>query len=554
MQNELNVRKILGRTYLNENRLAEALDIFVNILMDYPDDLETLLILGGFYLAGGDGKTAKSLYLRAKQLDPQNKTIERQIIMAEELEQEKTNAAVPTDMDSVSRLLQRLSGKTSSIEESDILRAADLLEKIINSQNPADLVSAHLDEIDGLLLALIEVNIRQARADGHRDVAEALYNLQLNIDMQITNQESHGTLLPDFPDQANQPIFAGSLLMLLPDPEKKSERMMLLKDAMEAAGCQILEKSEYVRGRDPRPDLVITSNPHTNPKLIEGLSALSELEVPVVLDLDADFNEQPAFHQDDEKNGLGVQTRSNAFVSAVSLADLVTVPSQAQASALGDDFDPMLVIPDGWSRQNRFWEKAPAPHAMINIGWVGTSGELEDLILIRRFIIRIIREFPNTRIVIVGDPHAYRLFDGLGENRRMYIPLVGHEEFPYLLSQLDILLVPLLNRPNNQTLPDTILMQAGARGIPWLATPIPSFCDWGAGGLLTETSGDEWHLNLRHLVMDKDLRSSLGRAGREASRSREMTFIGRSWLNAISQLTAGNVPTSQTVRKAKNLA
>src|SRR5574339_191271 len=112
MQPELKVRKILGRTYLNENRLSEALDIFIKILMDYPDDLETLLILGGFYLAGGDGKTAKSIFLRAQQLDPKNKMIERQIAMAEEMLNDDVSEPIPTDVEAVTRLLQRLTGKT----------------------------------------------------------------------------------------------------------------------------------------------------------------------------------------------------------------------------------------------------------------------------------------------------------------------------------------------------------------------------------------------------------------------------------------------------------
>src|SRR5690349_20301362 len=120
MQPELKVRKILGRTYLNENRLAEALDVFVQILKDYPDDLEALLVLGGCYLAGGDGKTARSLYLRALQLDPNNKTIERQIMLAEEITEADVDDSISTDVESVSRLLQRLTGDTKAVEESDI--------------------------------------------------------------------------------------------------------------------------------------------------------------------------------------------------------------------------------------------------------------------------------------------------------------------------------------------------------------------------------------------------------------------------------------------------
>jgi glycosyltransferase involved in cell wall biosynthesis len=152
---------------------------------------------------------------------------------------------------------------------------------------------------------------------------------------------------------------------------------------------------------------------------------------------------------------------------------------------------------------------------------------------------RIIREFPNTRIVILGNPQAYRLFDGLPENRRMYLPLVAAEEFPYLLSQLDILLVPLRNLPYNLSLPDTTLVEAGARGIPWIASPIPAFRSWDAGGLISE-SPDEWHLNLRHLVMDADLRARLGKAGKQAAQTREMGQLANLWLKLIAQVTASD--------------
>jgi glycosyltransferase involved in cell wall biosynthesis len=551
MQPELKVRKILGRTYLNENRLAEALDIFVNILRDYPDDLETLLIVGGFYLAGGDGKTAKSIYIRAQKLDPQNKNIEHQIRMADELSDEKTEQSVPTDMDSVSRLLQQLTGTQQVIKEEEITQAATLLEKIVDSQNPAELVSAHLDEIDDLLQALIEVNIRQARADGRKDIAEALCNLQLNIDYQLVKKEAPGTLTGNW-TEAKQPSFTGNLLMLIPDLEKRSSRMTLLKSTFESFGCHVDVRTEYDPNQRLKLDLVIASNPHINPALTESLSILSRAGVPIILDLDTDFMDQPVFHQEYAQAGLGTQARSSDYASAISFADLITVSSSMQAAALQEAGKPVFVIPDGWSHQNRLWERIPTPHGTINIGWSGTSGELNDLMLIRRFIIRIIREFSNTRIVIIGNPQAYRLFDCLPENRRMYIPLVAHEEFPYLLSQLDILLVPLRNLPYNLSLPDTILMQAGARGIPWLASPIPAFRDWKNGGLLTDMLDDEWHLNLRHLVMDQELRIKLGRAGREAAKDREMEHLGQLWLDAISQLTIiGELP-SQQLQEVKN--
>ncbi|MBK6790980.1 MAG: hypothetical protein IPG80_00250 [Anaerolineales bacterium] len=533
MQPELKVRKILGKTYLNENRLSDALDVFSKILMDYPEDVETLHILGNFYLASGDGKTAKKLYQQALRFDPDNKVIQRQVNLAEEMGDAGLEEPIPTEITAVTRLLQRLTGKSQEISESDILRAADLLEKIINSESPAELVSSRLDEIDELLPALIELNIRQAYADGKPELAESLRGLQLNIDYQLAARDGESSGSESAGAQNHAP-FKGNIMFLLPEPEHIPGRMTLLKSALEALGCQVSEKREFIPNRDAAPDVVITSDPHLKPALIESLSALSLANVPIILDLDTDFDKQPISHPEYNTRGLGTRIRSNAYTSALSLARMVTVPSDVHAESLKNLVQDVRVIPDGWSDQNKLWHKDPQPRNTINIGWMGTNGQIEDLILIRRFIIRIIREFHNTRIVIIGNPQAYRLFEGLPENRRMYLPAVAQEEFPYQLGQVDVLLVPLCNTPYNLSLPDTILMEAGAKGIPWVSSPIQSFKGWQMGGVVSETM-DEWHLNLRHLVMDEELRRRLGREGRMAAKAREMKQSGKAWLEVIHQ-------------------
>lgn len=535
MQPELKVRKLLGRTYLNENRLAEALEIFSKILLDFPEDLETLLILGNCYLASGDGKTAKKIYLQVQKLDPQNLNIQRQISMADEIADSGVEETAPTDMAAVARLLQRLTGAKQVILEDDIVRAAYLLDKIVNSDSPAELVSQHLDEIDELLPALVELNIRQAYADGRPDLAQALRSLQINIDHQLVTKEDQ-----EFSKQnsrvANAFKFAGNILVLYPTLDDKSNRMALLKPALESFGCLVTEKEGYLPGRDPLPDVVITGNPHINPRLLESISALSAANIPIILDLDTDFEKQPVSHRDYGTKGLGVHTRGSAYASMLLLADMVTVPSETLSLSLKDVASNISVIPDGWSQKNELWQKSASQRSTLNIGWVDSSGQMEDLALIRRYIIRIIREFPNTRITIIGNPQAYRLFENLPEHRRMYLPLVGHDEFPYLLSQIDILMLPLRNTPFNNSVPDTLLMEAGAKAIPWIASPIPSFRRWAAGGIISE-SLDEWHLNLRHLVMDRDLRANLARAGQNAAKAREMGQLGHSWLDVIDRVT-----------------
>ncbi len=535
MQPELKIRKVLGKTYLNENRLADALDVFSRILADYPEDVETMHILGNIYLASGDGRTAKTIYLRASQLEPQNEVIQRQISLAEEMGGEAAEP-LPTDVSAVARLLQRLTGAAQKISEGEVMRAAELLEKIINSESPAELVAKRLDEIDELLPALVELNIRQAQADGLPELAESLRRLQTNIHYQMGDRGGGASANPA---RANAPSFKGSVLFLLPQAEQPSSRMALLKDTLDSCGCVTSEKGDYLPGRDPVPDVIISSNPHTHPPLLESLSSASQAGIPIILDLDDDFEKQPLSHRDYSARGLGSSARSAVYTSAISMARMITVPSEIHAESLREAAQNVSVLPDGWSRANKLWSKDPHPRATLNIGWVGASGQLEDLALIRRFIIRALREFPNTRMVIVGNPQAYRLFESLPENRRLYLPLAFHEELPYQLSQLDILLAPLRNIPYNLSLPDTILMQAGARGIPWLASAIPAFRRWKNGGILSETL-DEWHLNLRHLVMDGDLRRRLGAQGRAAAEAREINQMGTLWLEALQRAAQPN--------------
>ncbi len=525
MTPELEVRKILARTYLNENRLAESLDVFRKILLDYPDDLETLLILGNFYLASGDGATAKALFLHAQTLSPQNPALPRQIALAEETGAQASAEPSPTDFAAIARLLGRLTGRGKTLQEQEILRAAQLLQEIIHSPSPAEQVARRLDEIDELLPALLELNIRQAYQDSRPDLAEALRDLQHNIDSLVSARPPTLTVF------ANPQTF--TVQMVLPNPQQPGARMSLLMQALQAQGCTL------VQGFHPQPgaQVAITANPHTNPNLLPTLHSLHAANIPILVDLDADFEKQPVSHPAYASQGLGNLARSQAYTAALSLAHTVTTPSELLAASLRGIAASVRVLPDAWSSENPLWQKPPKPRPSLHLGWVAQTGQLEDLLLVRRYLVRILREFENTRILILGDPQAYRLFETLPENRRLYLPAVEPQEFPHLLSQLDVILLPLRNLPYHLAMPDTLLMQAGAKSLPWLASPMPAFRHWSKGGILCETPED-WHLNLRHLVMDADLRFSLGQEGKRAAQTRELEQVAPRWMQTLRHAIA----------------
>lgn len=536
---ELDIRKGLGRAYLNADRIDKAVETFAGILRDYPSDVEVYVILGDCYLADGKTDTAVQFYQEALKLSPNDPEVERRLRLAHQedaLDDEVANGlaagdAVPTNSELISKVLQRMTQRTEPISEDEISRAAELLQKVINSPHPAQEVSDHLDEIDSLLPALLELNIRQARTDGRPDLAKALQNLLDNICLQIGHSLSVSIQEPD----GKRPELPPDDFNILFISHKNGEvppRLALSAEALSGIGCQTEIVTEYPLDAAEDYNVVCMHRPHVDSKMLEALAAFSARGIAVLLDLDADYEQMPVEHQDYEKLGLGTLAKAKAYNTSLLLADHICVPNNYLASILQDLGFNVSVIPDGWSSGNELWDKPSAARHTLHLGWIGMPGQIDDVTPIRRIITRVLREYPHVRLVIGGDSQVYRMFDSLPESRRLFLPLVSYEDYPYLLSQVDILVTPLRNNPYNRSLSDRWLMESGVRRIPWVASPISSVIAWGSGGLIANTP-EEWHTHLRQLVLDEELREALGRSGRKRSEDREMSKLVDSWYRMI---------------------
>lgn len=178
-------------------------------------------------------------------------------------------------------------------------------------------------------------------------------------------------------------------------------------------------------------------------------------------------------------------------------------------------------------------------------------GHVDDVVQARRVIARIMREFPITQLVIAGDAKVYQLFEGLPEQRKLFLPPTSVEESPYTFAQIDVLFQPLRNIPFNRAISDRNLLEAGVRRIPWVASPMPAFVEWGEGGLLADNA-ESWFDELRRLAGSEELRQELGEKGYQKARLREMRSVGGEWLHVIEDCLGG-VPTlvSQAFRMIK---
>jgi Flp pilus assembly protein TadD len=219
---------------------------------------------------------------------------------------------------------------------------------------------------------------------------------------------------------------------------------------------------------------------------------------------------------------------SDSELARLRNVDAVAVATPAHAERLGPSTRRVAVIPSGWSRTNPLWHKSAPRRATFNVGWIGQAAGRADLAAIKADLLRFLREYPQTQLVIANDAAAWESFDPLPETRRLFLPAVPPADQPFILSHFDVLLSP----ERDDAVSDGRLMQAGVRGIPWVAAPRAAARAWATGGLLAEKPG-EWYAALKRLMGDAILCAELGGAGRLNAETRECAQLAGLWWELI---------------------
>jgi len=275
-------------------------------------------------------------------------------------------------------------------------------------------------------------------------------------------------------------------------------------------------------------DVFVFARPMASPALAEALAACRKAGKRVVVDLDEDFHQLPSDHPQYAAWGPGNPAALQALEAALAQADVVT----AASSTLADRYRPfakrLVVVPGGWQSANALWDKPAPGRSTVNVGWIGGKPDLADLNSISADVMDAVRQAPDVRLVIGGEPAAFSAFDALPEQRRLFLPLPLFEDYPYLLAHFDVVLAPMRETRYNQAKSDLRLVEAGVRRIPWVASPTPAHAEWGVGGLLADKPG-EWLQALKKLVNDGALRQTLGRAGRQKAETRESARLAETW-------------------------
>ena len=629
---ELKVVKNKAREFIKNRQIEKALIIYARILKLFPDDLESLLILGDACLVRRDRDKAIKFYARAYELaswrddivrrleianepihvkedqDADNSTVvvdsntQNDVVNAEDsisadeqindlaesveinesIEYEDTSTETtseatkpesiekktepvkqdviksnghkpestisddvaitpkPNETEKLSR--QELYKKIpieqlrKKISDDQVDHANRLMDDILKSKSPSTVVAEHLDDIDQLLPALIEMNIRQTREQGRPDLAEALEDVLSDVLFNVDNFEEEDDQYITKPVNVN---FDVSPTIIIDGVNSKESpfRLSHIHAALFHAGFNIIgwNNQEEATKELHTADYLLLHNPHNQQRYLKMMAERAGINKPTIVDLDIDFRTISMHHPDYLQLGMSSQELYRSYTTVLQLADLITIASQHSQKMFAQEGINSIYMPEMWNDDNELWNKQASPRENLNIGIVANTGQISDVAEVRRGIVRIIREFPQTKLVVTGDADAYRLFDNLSEERKIFYPEVEPDDYPFMLSQMDVILSPYEMNKSNQFHSDRILMEAGIKKIPWLGSPIAAYQRWVMGGILAENVED-WYFGLKKVILDPDIRIKLGEDGFKKAQEREVKTACKQWEQTISQI------------------
>lgn len=215
---------------------------------------------------------------------------------------------------------------------------------------------------------------------------------------------------------------------------------------------------------------------------------------------------------DDNPHKIEHEATNAPEVIAITMriADAITTTTTTLAKALRAYNDNVCVLPNYMNIERWDLPKLTNESDTIRIGWAGSVTHLKDMEMIEKPLKRIMDEFSQVRLVLVGDPRVGELFKGYPVETMLG---VDFHAWPPRLSglRLDIGLAPLIDSEFNRNKSNIKWMEYGINKVPGVFSKIVY---WrknfdGKLGLVAETP-QQWYQCLKNLITNDDLRHDIG--------------------------------------------
>jgi len=511
----------LGTCLIQLGRVEEALPHFEQVAALLPASVEAQTHLGLAYALAGRLEAAAAAYQRALALDGENAQAWKNLAVVY-LRQGRLEEGVqilaslvksdPNDGEAVYLLAQ-------CYEAADEVQSARTLYEQVLKVQPDHLPARQA--LERLAVAGLDPR-RVARAE-HAQKLKALKALRERGGQASASSPSGGEAVATLRVAFYGPAQALTEARLGPPARALAE-----------SGARVKVGLHLEAGDLEGFDCFVVANPHLSPRLLEVCQAARAAGKRLIVDVDRHFHAIPRSSPQYTHAGPGNPKALRHLERLLAQADVVTVPHLTLASRYREYAPRVEVLPHFWDHANPLWGKPPPPRSTFNLGLLWLYTEVGDLKVLKEEVRRVLQENSQVLLVFAGDVGLYRAFPEVAEERKMYLPAGRIEDYPYLLAQFDLLLLPLENNAYNQNRSDLPLLEAGIRGLPWVASSIPAFQEWEAGGLLVAQAKD-WHEALSTLINDTSLYAHLSQAGQNKAAERCLTGRYNPWLAILQR-------------------
>lgn len=199
----------------------------------------------------------------------------------------------------------------------------------------------------------------------------------------------------------------------------------------------------------------------------------------------------------------------------------------------------------------------PKREGQIRIGWAGTATHAQDFATIVKPLSRIMREFPQVRLVFIGVPGQMNIPQDLLSRVELIQPSVqdpkqrasnigpyGDNLAPVKYydvlkgADFDIAVAPLEHNTFNKCKSWIKPLEYSLAGVPTVAERFGPYAEYaGCGSILTASDERQWYTALRSLVCSAEHRKSLASANLAHLKAHHAMSLGVSqWEAALSRL------------------
>lgn len=202
----------------------------------------------------------------------------------------------------------------------------------------------------------------------------------------------------------------------------------------------------------------------------------------------------------------------------LKLCDAATTTTEALAEELKKYVPEVVVNRNVVSKEmiacaeKAYKEKTPKDDGSVWLGYFsGSLTHNQDFEIIRPVLIRIMKQYPQVKLLLAGELQIPDEFKEFGSRVRTE-GMIDWRSLPSLIAQVDINLAPLEDTIFNRAKSELKWFEAALVRVPTVASRVGAFermIEEGTTGHLARNMEEEWYRILRSYIEDAKLRTNL---------------------------------------------